>query len=114
MLDAAAEHALRVPLVTERVECVVFRIHRSQLVAGPEAGNRRRSDLYRRTSTDAQGRFTVTGLAPGDYTFYAWDDVERGAWESPEFMRAFAGRGRFVRLREGNNDPLELSVVAGR
>ena len=56
----------------------------------------------------------MRGLAPGDYTFYAWDDVERGAWESPEFMRAFEGRGRFVRLREGPNDAIELSVVAGR
>ena len=30
---------------------------------------------------------------------------------APEFLRAFEGRGRFVRLREGQNDPLELSVI---
>lgn len=84
------------------------------VVAVPEGSNRGRSDLYRRASTDHQGRFSMRGLAPGDYTFYAWDDVERGAWESPEFMRAFEGRGRFVRLHEGRNDPLELAVVIGR
>jgi hypothetical protein len=84
------------------------------VVAVPDGGNRGRADLYRRTSTDRQGRFAIAGLAPGDYTFYAWDDVERGAWESPEFMKAFEGRGRFVRLREGANDPLELAVVTGR
>jgi hypothetical protein len=84
------------------------------IVAVPDGGNRGRLDLYKRASTDARGHFAMAGLAPGDYTFYAWDDVERGAWESPEFMRAFEGRGRFVRLREGKNDPLELSVVAGR
>ena len=84
------------------------------VVAVPQGSNRGRPDLYRRAATDQQGRFVMRGLAPGDYTFYAWDDVERGAWESPEFMRAFEGRGRFVRLREGRNDPVELAVVAGR
>jgi hypothetical protein len=84
------------------------------VVAVPAGNNRGRPDLYRRASTDHQGRFVMRGLAPGDYTFYAWDDIEPGAWESPEFMRAFEGRGRFVRLREGRNDAIELSVVTGR
>ncbi len=84
------------------------------IVAVPDGANLGRADLYKRTSTDRQGRFAMTGLAPGDYTFYAWDDIERGAWESPEFMKAFEGRGRFVRLREGQNDSLDLSMVTGR
>jgi hypothetical protein len=84
------------------------------VAAVPEGSNRGRSDLYRRTSSDREGRFSMRGLAPGDYTFYAWDDVERGAWENPELMRAFEGPGRFVRLREGPNDAIELSVVTGR
>ncbi len=84
------------------------------IIAVPDGANRGRADLYKRASTDARGHFAMAGLAPGDYTIYAWDDVERGAWESPEFLRGFEGRGRFVRLREGKNDPLELSVVAGR
>jgi len=81
------------------------------IVALPDAANRGRTDLYRRTTTDRQGRFTMAGLAPIDYTFYAWDDVERGAWERPEFMHAFEGRGRFVRRREGKNDPIAKASV---
>jgi hypothetical protein len=84
------------------------------IVAVPDGSNKGRSDLYRTTTTDRRGRFSIEGLAPADYTFYAWDDVERGAWESPEFMRAFDGRGRFVRLREGKNEALDLSVLVGR
>jgi hypothetical protein len=84
------------------------------VVAVPDGSNRGRADLYKRASTDRHGHFAMVGLAPGDYTFYAWDDVERGAWESPEFMRAFEGRGRFVRLREGKNEPVELSMIVGR
>jgi len=84
------------------------------VVAVPDGSNRGRADLYRHATADRSGHFTIRGLAPGDYSFYAWDDLERGAWESVEFMRAFEGRGRFVRLREGKNDPLELNVVVGR
>jgi hypothetical protein len=84
------------------------------IVAVPDGSNRGRTDLSRFTTSDRRGRFSMEGLAPGDYTFYAWDDVERGVWESPEFIRAFESRGRFVRLREGKNAALELDVLVGR
>jgi hypothetical protein len=64
--------------------------------------------------TDASGRFVLRGLAPGDYSFYAWDDLERGVWENIEFLRAFEGRGQFVRLGEGKNDSLDVSLLTGR
>jgi len=81
------------------------------VAAVPEGDNRGRRDLYKSASTDRSGRFQFPGMAPGDYTLYAWYDVERGAWENADFMRAYEGRGHFVRLREGQNDPLELSVI---
>jgi carboxypeptidase family protein len=84
------------------------------VVAVPEGGNKGRSDLYRHVVTDASGHFVLRGLAPGDYSFYACDDLERGAWESVEFPRAFEGRGNFVRLREGRNDSLDLTLLVGR
>jgi hypothetical protein len=84
------------------------------VVAVPDGSNRGRADLYRHGTTDSTGHFVLRGLAPGDYSFYAWDDLERGAWESVEFVRAFEGRGRFVRLREGTNEPLELNLLVGR
>jgi hypothetical protein len=84
------------------------------VVAVPDGGNRGRRDLSRRATTDSAGHFALRGLAPGDYSFYAWDDLERGAWESAEFLRGFEGRGLFVRLREGRNDTLDLNLLAGR
>jgi hypothetical protein len=84
------------------------------VVAVPDGSNRGRTDLYRHVLTDTSGHFVLRGLAPGDYSFYAWDDLERGAWENVEFLRAFEGRGRFVRLSEGKNDSLELNLQVGR
>ncbi len=80
----------------------------------PDGDNRQRLDLYKTASTDRAGRFEFHGMPPGDYTVYAWYDLERGAWQNAVFLRAFEGRGRFVRLREGLNDPLEVSVISGR
>jgi hypothetical protein len=82
------------------------------VVAVPEGEGRDRNDLFKSASTDRSGHFRFRGMAPGDYTVYAWYDAERGAWQTPEFLRAFEGRGRFVRLREGQNDPLELTVIS--
>jgi hypothetical protein len=84
------------------------------VVAIPDGNNKGRSDLYRHVMTDASGHFVLRGLAPGDYSFYAWDDLERGAWENVEFLRAFEGRGQFARLREGKNESLDLNLLVGR
>jgi carboxypeptidase family protein len=84
------------------------------VVAVPDGGNRGRADLYRHVLTDTSGHFALRGLAPGDYSFYAWDDLERGAWENVEFLRAFEGRGQFVRMREGMNESLDLNLLVGR
>jgi hypothetical protein len=84
------------------------------VVAVPDGGNRGRADLYRHVLTDTSGHFALRGLAPGDYSFYAWDDLERGAWENVEFLRAFEGRGQFVRMREGMNESLDLDLLVGR
>jgi hypothetical protein len=84
------------------------------VVAVPDGANRGRADLYRHVLTDASGHFVLRGLALGDYSFYAWDDLERGAWENVEFLRAFEGRGQFVRMREGKNESLDLNLLVGR
>jgi hypothetical protein len=77
----------------------------------PENPRRKRLDLYRTTSTDASGRFHVEGLPPGDYRVFAWEDVENGAWQDPDFLRAFEDRGKPVRIGEGSTANMELRVI---
>jgi len=84
------------------------------VVAVPDGANRARGDLYRQTATDRRGHFAFEGVAPGDYSFYAFDGAERGAWANADFMRSFESRGRFVRVREGKNESLDLTVLSGR
>ena len=77
----------------------------------PDFRLRNRLDLYRTTSTDAAGHFHIEGVPPGDYRAFAWEDVETGAWQDPDFIRTFENRGRPVRIDEDSTSSVELRVI---
>lgn len=81
------------------------------VVLVPDASHRSRWDLYRTISTDALGKFHVEGVPPGDYKAFAWEDVETGAWQDPDFIRAYEDRGKAIRLGEGAQSSIELKVI---
>jgi hypothetical protein len=70
-----------------------------------------RLDLYRTASTDAAGHFHVEGVPPGDYRVFAWEDVETGAWQDPDFVSRFDDRKRTIRINEGSTSNLELRLI---
>jgi len=69
---------------------------------------RRRSELYRTTTTDGSGRFHFDRVPPGDYKVFSWEEVEDGAWFDPDFMRANESRGIPVRIREGRTENVRI------
>ena len=81
------------------------------VVLVPDPGQRNRTDLYRTTSTDALGRFHVEGIAPGDYKAFAWESVESGAWQDPEFIRQYEDRGKTLRVTESGQTTIELRIL---
>jgi hypothetical protein len=84
------------------------------VVMVPEGTSRNRLDLYRVTSTNAQGKFHVEGVPPGDYKVFAWEEVETGAWLDPDFIRQFEDRGKPVRINEGGTANIELRPIPPR
>ena len=81
------------------------------VVLTPDAARRNRLDLYRTTTTDALGHFHMEGVPPGDYKVFAWEDVETGAWQDPDYIRQFEDRGKPVRINEGSTSSIELRVI---
>jgi protocatechuate 3,4-dioxygenase beta subunit len=74
-----------------------------------------RMDMYKSTSTDADGRFQLQGLPPGEYKVFAWDDVDTNALVDADFMRPFENLGTTIRVNEGDKPTLEVSLIpAGR
>lgn len=77
----------------------------------PEARRSKRTELYRTVTTDTSGRFHLENVAPGDYTVFAWEDVESGAWQDPEFLRRYEERGRRIHVEGNTQASVEIRVI---
>ena len=81
------------------------------VVLVPDGAARRRSDAYRIATTDQSGRFQMQLIPPGDYSLFAWDDVEPGAWQDPEFLKLYEERGTRIHIDEGSKPTVALSLI---
>jgi hypothetical protein len=77
----------------------------------PNAPRRDRSDLYKQASTNAQGQFRISGIAPGDYKAFAWEDVPASAWQHPDFIRPYENRGIPIHIEESGNEVRQLTTI---
>jgi len=81
------------------------------VVLVPEAARRSQSRLYKEVTTDQYGRFDIKGIAPGDYKLFAWEDVETGAYEDPDFLKTFEALGESFTIRAGSHESRELKLI---
>lgn len=80
----------------------------------PDPSRRQRWDLYKNAATDATGAFRISGLAPGDYKVFAWEDVEAGAWQDPDFIRSYEDGGVSVVIVEGRKETVQLRAIGAQ
>jgi len=80
------------------------------IVAVPEARLRARVDRYRQTVSDQGGRFALHGLPAGEYTVYAWENVEGDEYYNPGFLKGFEGQG--LHLSEGERKTVQVSAIS--
>jgi len=69
--------------------------------------------FYSQGIADETGHFKMEGLTPGTYKLYAFEAMEYGAWQNPEFLRPFESYGEKVEIAEGTNPPKELQLIPG-
>jgi protocatechuate 3,4-dioxygenase beta subunit len=81
------------------------------VVLVPNAPRREQSALFKTASTDTSGHFNIQGIAPGDYQLFAWEDVESGAYQDPEFLKPFESVGEGVTVREGGRESRQLKLI---
>ena len=73
----------------------------------------RRSDLFKTATTDASGHFRITGVAPGSYKVYAWEEVDGNAVRyDPEFVKPYESSGQTVQIVEGGKETVTLKQIA--
>jgi hypothetical protein len=73
---------------------------------------RSRMDLYRTATSDQQGRFTFANVPPGDYKVLAWEDVPRGAYTDPSYLKNYEDRGRSITVDKGESESVQVPVIS--
>ena len=73
--------------------------------------HRDRVDLFKNTTTDANGKYLLRGIAPGDYKLFAWDSVDPFAWFDPEHQLRNENKGKSIHVVESANQNVDLSVI---
>jgi len=81
------------------------------VVLVPEAKLRDHPEAYRTGSSDQNGRFTLKNIEPGDYTLFAWEDVEYGAYMDPAFLKPVEDRGQSISLQEGGHESVQVNMI---
>jgi hypothetical protein len=81
------------------------------VVLAPDAPRRGQPRLYRQALADASGHFTIAGVPPGDYQLFAWEEIERGMYLDPDFLRLYEDFGKPVRVEEGSNQDVSLALI---
>jgi hypothetical protein len=61
------------------------------------------------TNADLAGKFQLNGIAPGEYRLFTWENVDKGAWQDPDFMRPYIPMGMPIQVKE--SEPLSVGDV---
>jgi hypothetical protein len=68
-------------------------------------------DMYRRTSADSKGRFTLRGVAPGSYRLVTVESVSLDTEiNEPDFVRTIGNRGQLLTVEEGGKYAVSLKL----
>jgi protocatechuate 3,4-dioxygenase beta subunit len=83
----------------------------ASVVLVPDGKRRAQPNYYRQAMTDQLGRFAMRNVAPGDYTLFAWEQIERGAYMDPDFLGQYEDQGKAVHVEEGGQLSVQLDVI---
>src|SRR2546430_4648448 len=67
--------------------------------------------LYQKAATDQYGRYLLRGIAPGEYKIFAWEEVEDGAWEDPDYLTTFEDRGQKISVQEADTKTIDIVAI---
>jgi Carboxypeptidase regulatory-like domain len=81
------------------------------VVLAPPPAMRNPPRNFRTTTTDQTGYFAIGSLAPGDYTLFAWDDVQVNQYYDPDFLMTAESRGQKLTLEEGSQEVVNYEGI---
>jgi hypothetical protein len=67
--------------------------------------------LSKSATADQNGRFSIKGVAPGDYKLYAWQEPQYEVVREPEAVKPFEHKAVKITVRENSREQAELTVL---
>jgi len=84
---------------------------RGSVLLAPDVPQPGPPDLYRRTSADSKGKFTLHGVAPGSYRLVALESLNLDAEiNEPDFLRTIGNRGQNLSVEENGKYSVVLKL----
>jgi hypothetical protein len=85
----------------------------------PDPPRRNMKELFESVITDQNGKFSISGITPGEYKIFSWDSVEEADWYNadwydPEWLKPYETKGESVHLEEGDNRSVNLTLIETR
>jgi hypothetical protein len=71
----------------------------------------RRFSLYSEDRTGQNGAFSLKGITPGDYKLLAWEDIETGAYQDPEFLKKYGSKAESLSLKANDRRTIQVKVI---
>jgi 5-hydroxyisourate hydrolase-like protein (transthyretin family) len=87
-----------------------------QPIAGIEAilipdRQRERKELYLKTRTDPEGRFSLRGIPPGNYKLFAWENLEQYGYFDLNIVQQADTQATPVRVTESSTQSIEVRSI---
>lgn len=82
-----------------------------QAVLVPAQRLRWRFDLFKTAVTDSSGRFSLTGIPPGDYSLFSWEALDSFAYFDNDVLRQSEAAGTSVRIAESSASTTQIKII---
>jgi hypothetical protein len=86
-------------------------LSQATVILVPDIGFRRNLDLYKRTLANANGEFSLRGIAPGQYQIFALSKTPEGPIDEPAFIFQYEGRMTTLTTSQGTTTQTSLRVL---
>jgi Carboxypeptidase regulatory-like domain len=86
------------------------------VVLVPDPPHRDAQHKYETAVTDQNGKFTMTGITPGDYKLFSWETTEDSDadWVDPEWLKPYETKGESIHLDEADKKSVSLTLIETR
>jgi protocatechuate 3,4-dioxygenase beta subunit len=86
--------------------------HHATVVLVPSAPELQSSaQMYRTATTNEQGEYSFTGVRPGAYKLFAFEEIEPLSWMDPELVKPVESFAETVSVSEGEHATRQLAPI---